>query len=138
MQGERLRTFEIFLDDCTEGISMYGIKTRAIGKFGVAAVLGMCLTASTVGIASAATHSAKTTFNAKADKTVAFQGVITAVSATSVTALSKKGTSETFTIATTTKILHGATLAMGDRVEVRALAASPAVATSINVLGVKK
>jgi len=80
----------------------------------------------------------------KAVKTVAFHGVVTVLPAGFVTVVNAKGTTETFTIATTTKILrasnvkHPATLAVNDRVEVRALASAPLVATSINILGAKK
>lgn len=79
----------------------------------------------------------------KASKTVAFQGKITALPAGSVTVVNSDGTSKTFTIATTTKILraknvkHTAVLAPGDRVVVRALASTPLAATSINILAVK-
>ena len=125
---------------------MYDFTTRTFGRVAVTTVLSLGLTAGAVSIASAATHPAKAISHAsvKADKTVAFQGVITGLLTGSVTVLNAKGTSETFTIATTTKILRAsnvknpATLAVGDRVEVRALAATPLAATSINILGVKK
>jgi len=134
------------LDNSTEGITMYEFKTRTFGRVAVATLLSLGLTAGAVSVASAATHPAKAVSHAsvKADKTVAFHGVVTVLPAGFVTVVNAKGTTETFTIATTTKILrasnvkHPATLAVNDRVEVRALASAPLVATSINILGAKK
>jgi hypothetical protein len=126
---------------------MYEFKTRAFGRVAVATLLSLGLTAGAVSVASAATHPAKAVSHAsvKADRTVAFQGVVTTlVPSVSVTVKNAKGTSETFTITATTKMLrasnlkHPATLALNDRVVVRALASAPTVATSINILGGKK
>src|SRR5487761_1616874 len=124
---------------------MYAFKTRTFGRVAVATLLSLGLTAGAVSVASASTHSNKALSHAstKASATVAFQGLITALPAGSVTVVNSKGTSETFTIATTTKILraanvkNAAVLAVNDRVEVRALASAPTVATSINILAVK-
>jgi len=123
---------------------MYAFKTRTFGRVAVASLLSLGLTAGAVSVASATTHSNKALSHAsvKADKTVAFQGLITVLPGGSVTVVNSKGTTETFTIATTTKILRAANvknpavLAVNDRVEVRALASAPTVATSINILAV--
>jgi hypothetical protein len=74
-----------------------------------------------------------------ANNSIAFRGKITALPTGGVTVINAKGVSETFNIATTTKMLgkHGA-LAVNDRVLVRAMAAAPLAATSINVLGTTK
>ncbi|MHB8334889.1 MAG: hypothetical protein ACYDEH_08350, partial [Acidimicrobiales bacterium] len=80
----------------------------------------------------------------KAQKTIAFQGVIgTPYVAGTINVTNAKGTLKTFTVTATTKILRAsnvkntAILAAGDRVEVRALASAPTLATSVNILGVK-
>jgi putative heme iron utilization protein len=121
---------------------MYDFKTKIFGRVAVATLLSLGLTAGAVSVASAATHPANAVSHAsvKADKTVAFQGVVTALPAGFITVVNADGTSKTFTITATTKILRAsnvknpATLAVNDRVEVRALASAPLVATSINIL----
>ena len=125
---------------------MNKIQTRTFGQVAVATLLSLGLTAGAVGVASATTHSNKALSHSsvKAQANVSFQGKITGlIAGTSVTVLNAKGTSETFTLTTTTKLLRAtnvkntAVLAMGDRVEVRALASAPTVATSINILAVQ-
>ena len=124
---------------------MYKFQTRSFGQVAVATLLSLGLTAGVVGAASATTHSNKALSHAsiKAHRTVAFQGVVTALPVGGVTVVNAKGTSETFTITTTTKLLralnvkNAAVLAVNDRVEVRALSSAPTVATSINILAVK-
>jgi hypothetical protein len=124
---------------------MYKFQTRSFGQVAVATLLSLGLTAGVVSAASATTHSNKALSHAsiKANSTVAFQGVVTALPAGGVTVVNAKGTSETFTITTTTKLLralnvnNAAIVAVNDRVEVRALASAPTVATSINILAVK-
>jgi hypothetical protein len=124
---------------------MYEFKTRTFGRVAVATLLSLGLTAGAVSFASAATHPAKAVshVSVKAEKTVAFHGVVTALPAGFVTVVNAKGTSETFAITATTKILPApkkipATLVVNDRVDVRALASAPLVATSINIHGAKK
>ncbi|MDE3081900.1 MAG: hypothetical protein KGJ39_00610 [Acidobacteriota bacterium] len=107
-------------------------------------MLSLGLAAGAMSVASASSV-AKSTSHASADAntTVAFQGVITGLPTGSITVLSAKGTSKTYAIATTTTILRAtnvkntATLAVGDRVLVRALASAPTIATSINILAAK-
>ena len=123
---------------------MYESKTSTFGRVAVASLLSVGLTAGAVSIASAASHPTKTTSHTsvKAQKSIAFQGVIKTLSTDSVLVTNAKGVSKTFAIAPTTRILRAsnvkntATLAVGDRVEVRALAltSTPLVATSINIL----
>jgi hypothetical protein len=123
---------------------MYKFQTRNFGQVAVATLLSLGLTAGAVSAASATTnsHKALSHSSVKANSTVAFQGVVTALPTGGVTVVNAKGTSETFTIATTTKLLralnvkNAAVLAVNDRVEVRALASAPTVATSINILAV--
>jgi hypothetical protein len=124
---------------------MYRIQTKTFGQVAVATLLSLGLSAGVVSVASATTHSNKALshFSIKSHKTVAFQGAVTALPAGGVTVTNAKGTSETFTITTTTTMLRAsnvktsAVLAVSDRVEVRALASAPTVATSINILAVK-
>ena len=125
---------------------MYESKTGTFGRVTVASLLSLGLTAGAVSIASAASHPTKTTSHTsvKAQKAIAFQGVIKTLSTDSVLVTNAEGVSKTFAIAPTTKILRATnvkntvTLAVGDRVEVRALAltSTPLVATSINILAV--
>ena len=125
---------------------MYESKTGTFGRVAVASLLSLGLTAGAVSIASAASHPTKTTSHTsvKAQKAIAFQGVIKTLSSNSMLVTNAKGVSKSFAIAPTTKILRAsnvkntATLAVGDRVEVRALAltSTPLVATSINILAV--
>lgn len=120
------------------------LHTRPFGQVAVASVLSLGLAAGAMSVASASSV-AKSTSHASADAntTVAFQGVITGLPTGSITVLSAKGTSKTYAIATTTTILRAtnvkntATLAVGDRVLVRALASAPTIATSINILAAK-
>ena len=124
---------------------MYKFQTRTFAQAAVATLLSLGLTAGVVGAASATTHSNKALSHAsiKANSTTAFQGVVTALPAGGVTVVNAKGTSETFTITATTKLLraldvkNAAIVAVNDRVEVRALSSAPTVATSINILAVK-
>ena len=132
---------------------MYESKTGTFGRVAVASLLSLGLTAGAVSIASAASHPAKTTNHSsvKALKTIAFQGIASGYLAVvgttpgSITVTNAKTkSSKVFTITSTTKILrasnvkNAAVLANTDRVEVRALASAPLVATSINILGAKK
>ncbi len=130
---------------------MYESKTGTFGRVAVASLLSLGLTAGAVSIASAASHPAKTTNHSsvKAQKNIAFQGLasgyVAVVGTTpgSITVTNSKS-SKVFTITSTTKILrasnvkNAANLATAYRVEVRALASAPLVATSINILGAKK
>ena len=130
---------------------MYESKTGTFGRVAVASLLSLGLTAGAVSIASAASHPAKTTnhTSVKAQKTIAFQGLaskytaLTSSATGSITVTNSKS-SKVFTITSTTKILrasnvkNAANLATAYRVEVRALASAPLVATSINILGAKK
>jgi hypothetical protein len=122
---------------------MYKFQTRAFGQVAVATLLSLGLTAGVVSAASATTHSNKAPLSHFSIKsTAAFQGVVTALPAGGVTVVNAKGTSETFSITTTTKLLralnvnNAAVLAVNDRVEVRALSSAPTVATSINILAI--
>jgi|GEM_PF-5527293 len=122
---------------------MYKFQTRAFGQVAVASLLSLGLTAGVVSAASATTHSNKAPLSHFSIKsTTAFQGVVTALPAGGVTVVNAKGTSETFSITTTTKLLralnvnNAAVLAVNDRVEVRALSSAPTVATSINILAI--
>ena len=126
---------------------MYEFKSRMFGRVAVASLLSLGLTAGAVSIASAASRSTKTTNHSsvKAQKTIAFQGVIgTPYVAGTINVTNAKGTLKTFTVTATTKILRAsnvkntAILAAGDRVEVRALVSAPTLATSVNILGAKK
>lgn len=98
-------------------------------------------------IAYAATPTVAKSVNilaAKANRVVSFRGVVTATSATSLSLKDAKGTIDTFVVSASTKVLHSAnvkhsvTLAIGDRVEVRALSANPTAALTINILGANK
>ena len=108
-------------------------------------MLSAGLLAGTVGIASAATQSsaAKSDASAKADASVSFEGTVTVVANGSVTVVNAKGITQVFTITSSTKVLrianvkNPATLAVGERVEVRAMASAKSVATTINILGAK-
>lgn len=81
---------------------------------------------------------------AKAKTSVVFQGTVSAVGTGSVSVVSTKGTTETFTISSTTKVLrasnvkHAAILAKGERVIVRSFASAPNAAITINIVGAKK
>ena len=130
---------------------MYESKTGTFGRVAVASLLSLGLMAGAVSIASAASHPAKTTNHSsvKAQKTIAFQGLasgyraVTSTTPGSITVTNSKS-SKVFTITSTTKILrasngkNAANLVTAYRVEVRALASAPTVATSINILGAKK
>ncbi len=119
--------------------------TRTIGRIAVSSVLSLGLTAGAISIASASTHSNKASSHAsaKADQSIAFQGVVTALPTGSITVMNAKGTSDTFTLTATTKILRAsnvkntAVLAIGERVVVRAMASAPTVATSVNIVAAK-
>jgi hypothetical protein len=121
------------------------LHTRPFGQAAIATVLSLGLAAGAMSIASASSIVKSTGHaSAKASTTIAFQGVITDLPTGSITVVSAKGTSKTFAITATTTILRAmnvkntAALAVGDRVEVRAVASAPTTATSINVLGAKK
>ena len=124
---------------------MHVLHTRSFGQVAIASVLSLGIAAGTVGIA-AASSSVKSTSHAstKAHTSAVFQGVVTVLPTGSITVLNAKGASKTFAITATTTILratnvkHPATLAVGDRVVVRALASTSTTATSINILGAKK
>lgn len=122
---------------------MYKFQTRTFGQVAVATLLSLGLTAGVVSAASATTHLSKPLSHMSVYANVSFQGVVTALPTGGVTVKNAKGTSDTFTIASTTTMLratnvkHTVTLAIGDRVEVRALASAPTVATSINILAVR-
>jgi hypothetical protein len=121
---------------------MYKFQTRAFGQVAVATLLSLGLTAGVVSAASATTHSNTALSHLSIHANTAFQGVVTALPAGGVTVVNAKGTSETFTINTATKLLrasnvnNAAVLAVNDRVEVRALSSAPTIATSINILAV--
>ncbi len=124
---------------------MHVLHTRSFGQVAIASALSLGLAAGAMSVASAS--STPTTTNhasVKAHTSVAFQGVVTSLPTGSIMVLNAKGTSKTFTIAATTTILrasnvkNASTLAVGERVMVRALASTPTVATSVNILGAKK
>jgi hypothetical protein len=70
---------------------------------------------------------------------ICVSGVVTAVSATSVTVTDHKGTAETFSITSTTTFAEGKTtvpatdLVVGDNVQIKAAASAATTATSINI-----
>jgi hypothetical protein len=124
---------------------MHVLHTRSLGQAAIASLLSLGLAAGAVSVASASSTAKSTSHaSAKANTSVAFQGVVTSLPTGSILVLSAKGVSKTFAITATTKILramnvkNAATLAVGDRVMVRALASAPTTATSINILGAKK
>jgi hypothetical protein len=120
------------------------LHTRPFGQVAIASMLSLGLAGGAMSVASASSVAKSTSHaSAKANTTVAFHGVITGLPTGSITVLSAKGASKTYTITATTTILRAtnvkntATLAVGDRVLVRALASAPTIATSINILAVK-
>ena len=122
------------------------LNTRPFSRIAIASALSLGLTAGAVSVASASSVTKSTNHaSAKANTSVAFKGTVTAFTAgVSVTVLPAKGAAKTFTINTSTKILRStnvkntATLAVGDRVVVRAMASASSAATSINILAAKK
>jgi hypothetical protein len=120
---------------------MYKVKSHNVGRVAAMAIISMGLSVGVLGVASAATHS--TVHASVNSKTVATSGTITILSSTSITVLSREGTSSTFTIAVTTTVLGSKhtttvpTLALGQRVVIRALASAPTAATQITIEAAK-
>ena len=124
---------------------MNALHTRPLGQIAIASVLSLALATGAMSVASASTSAKSTSHtSAQAHASVAFQGVVTSLPTGSIVVLSAKGTSKTFALTATTTILRAtnvkntATLAVGDRVVVRALASAPTTATSVNIIAAKK
>ena len=121
---------------------MYKINPQNVGRVAATAVLSIGLSVGAISVASAAAHGTHGSVHSGVNRTIAFQGTITAVSSTSVTVLNAKGTSSTFTI-TTTKVLGGSskttppTLALGQRVVVHAWKSAPTIASRITIEAAK-
>lgn len=139
--------FGIILDECNEGITMYKNTGKTAGRVTAVALLGMGLAAGSVGVASAsgsqgASISVRDAGGVKSsgvDCASGIRGLVTAVTATSVTVQEFGGTVTTFTITPTTTFAEGgvatiaATLVVGDRVEVSASSTSATTAAKIDI-----
>jgi hypothetical protein len=139
--------FETILDKCNEGITMYKNTGKAPGRVTAVAFLGMALTAGSVGVASASgsqgasisVGDAGGVTSSGVDCSSGIRGLVTAVSATSVTVQGFDGTITTFIITPTTTFAEGGVaatatmLVVGDRVEVSALSTSATTAAKIDI-----
>jgi hypothetical protein len=141
-----LEVFEIILNECNEGITMFNIKTRAFGRVAAAAALSFGLAASAVSVASASSqghHSSRHDSGAlTSPQSNRVEGTVSAYTAAagttngSITVLSEHGTSTVYvtTPATTiTGLAAGATLVSPDRVKLELSTTTPVTVTSIKV-----
>jgi hypothetical protein len=126
---------------------MYKNTGKTAGRVTAVAFLGVALTAGSVGVASAsgsqgASISVRDAGGVKSsgvDCASGIRGLVTAVSATSVTVQGFNGTVTTFVVTPTTTFVEGgvattaATLVVGDRVEVSALSTSATTAAKIDI-----
>jgi hypothetical protein len=103
----------------------------------------MALAASAVSVASASEHGSRLSnhdgFAKKANWSNATDGVVTAVSATSVTITAQDGTSTPYAITTATTFTEGSTtvtaadLVVGSHVDIQVSSTTPGTAASINI-----
>jgi hypothetical protein len=122
---------------------MNKIKTKTVGRVTAAAALSLGLAASAVSVASASTHGSRHGgrhgFADGTNWTKGFGGVVTAVTATSVTVTGRHGTSSAFVITPTTTFAEGSTtvlpaaLVVGDRIEIQVSSSATTTATSIGI-----
>jgi len=122
---------------------MNKIKTKTVGRVTAAAALSLGFAASAVSVASASTHGSRhgghRGFADGTNWTKGLGGVVTSVTATSVTVTAHDGTSSTFTITPTTTFAEGSTtvlpavLVVGDRIEIQVASSATSTATSIDI-----
>jgi len=126
-----------------KGIGMNKITTKVVGRVTAATAISMGLAASAVSVASASEHGSRLSnhdgFAKKANWADGTDGVVTAVSASSVTITGHDGTSSTFAITTATTFTEGTTtvpatdLVVGSRVDIQASTTTAGTAASINI-----
>jgi hypothetical protein len=117
--------------------------TKVAGRVTAAAAIGLGLAASAVSVAAASEHGSRLSndhgFASKAHWFNGARGVVTAVSATSVTILGHDGTSTTFAITTATTFTEGGTTApatdliVGSHVDIQTSSTDTSTATSIDI-----
>jgi hypothetical protein len=122
---------------------MNKITTKVVGRVTAATAISMGLAASAVSVASASEHGSRLSnhdgFAKKANWADGTDGVVTAVSASSVTITGHDGTSSTFAITTATTFTEGTTtvpatdLVVGSRVDIQASTTTAGTAASINI-----
>jgi hypothetical protein len=122
---------------------MNKIKTKVVGRITAATAISMALAASAVSVASASEHGSRLSshdgFAKKANWSNATDGVVTAVSAASVTITAHDGTSTPYAITTATTFTEGSTpvtaadLVVGSHVDIQVSSTTPVTAASINI-----
>jgi hypothetical protein len=147
-QSQYLALFEMILNESNGRITMYSNKmkwaTRAVGS----AVISMALIVSAAGLASAASRPASHSHHRDVSRSSNSQflfprigegGLVTAVTATSVTVNRWDGKTTTYTITPTTTFTEGhasttaASLVVGDRINIRLARRAPTTALKINI-----
>jgi hypothetical protein len=127
---------------CNERIIMYRSTKKVVRRVAATAAVGVSLAAGAVGVASAATpHAthAKDSSTATTNANSCVGGVVTAISATSITVQSISGTSTTYTINSATTFSEGqktvtaSSVVVGERVGIQVSSTSATTATSIDV-----
>jgi hypothetical protein len=126
-----------------KGIGMNKNTTKVAGRVTAAAAIGLGLAASAVSVAAASEHGSRLSndhgFALKAHWSNGAQGVVSAVSATSVTITGRNGTATTFVITSATTFAEGSTavtatdLVVGSHVDIQASTTDPTTATSIDI-----
>jgi len=125
---------------------MYKMKPNSVGRSTVALTLGLVLSITSVGVASASTHHRTNDHDVASAKNSPFSyarfsegGYVSAVTATSVTVLRWNGKTTTYTITPTTVFTEGnkpttaASLVVGDRVNIRLARSATTTALRINI-----
>jgi hypothetical protein len=140
--------FEIILDECNKGSTMYTRKIKVVGRSVTALAIGMALTLGSASLASASSHhdngfrdhgvaSGKSSNFDYANAGVG--GYVTAVTSSSVTVESRDNTTATYTLTPTTVYTEGpspstiASLVVGDRVRIQMSSSATTTATSVNI-----
>ncbi len=126
-----------------KGFGMNKIMTKVVGRLTAATAISIGLAASAVSVASASEHGSRLSnhdgFAKKANWSDGTVGVVTTVSATSVTITGHDGTPSTFAITTATTFTEGSTtvlasaLVVGSHVDIQVSTTTPGTAASINI-----
>lgn len=119
---------------------------RVVGRSAVALSMGVALTVGIAGIASASSFHSRHDGNCASAKVSAFNyagggtgGYVSAVTPTSVTVESAKGTTTTYTLTSTTTYTEGtatttaSSLVVGDRIRIDTSSTDPTTATSVTI-----